>query len=289
MNAAALRDDSRRGLLRGAGIAFGCVLLTLVFALAQFPWDRLTPWLVGQIERATGARMEIAHLGASWSTRGPAAELQGLVLHFPGEEPLAIERLRVRPAFSASWLAGEPALAIELALAGGQVWGTVWPTGESGFDGSFEDIDTVELPPAFTPADLPLDGLLSGDADLRRRDGHWVGELSIYGEDGSLALPGLPIALPFDEFAANLSLGEDGNLSIEDGRFEGPLASFDATGTVALDAAGRPGALDLVVRVRDIDPSLQGIAESQGFLLNTSGGAEIVIRGTVDVPQIELR
>ncbi|MBW2240535.1 MAG: type II secretion system protein GspN [Deltaproteobacteria bacterium] len=283
-----LARGERGRLMRGLGIGFGCLLLTLVFAVAQFPWDRLTPWLVGQVEQASGARLEVAHLGSGWAMGGPAADLQGVVLHLPGEAPLEIDRLRVRPALSASWLDGEPALAIDLSVGEGQVRGTVWPSGATGFDGSFEDIYTADLPETLDLSNLPLDGLLSGDVDVRHVENRWAGDVSILGSDGSLVLPGLPIALPFDEFTADLRLEEETGLELENVRFEGPMASFDAEGTVALDAAGRPGALDLEIRVWGVDPSLRGMAESQGFPLGANGEAEISLGGTANAPQIDI-
>ncbi len=279
----------RGGWLRRLAIAAGCLVLTLMFAVAQFPWERLAPWLVGRIEQATGTRMELARLEGSWSATGPAAVLHGLVVHVPGRGPLAFERLRVRPALSTSWLAGEPALGVELALAGGSVVGTVWPVGEAGFDGRFDGIDTAALPEALAPDGLPVDGVLSGASDVRRQGHLWVGEVSVKGNDGSLALPSLPIALPYDTLLAELRLGEDGQVALDQGSLQGPLASFEAAGSLALDGAGRPGALDLTVLMRDVDPSLRGMLEQQGFRLDAGGGAEIAVGGTVAAPQIQLR
>ncbi|MCP3985937.1 MAG: type II secretion system protein GspN [bacterium] len=289
MTSADFPGNSHGGRMRGFAIALGCLILTLVFAVAQFPWDRLTPWLVTELEQATGTRMEVAELGSSWAAGGPAADLQGLVLHFPGEAPIAIDRLRIRPALSTSWLDGEPALTLDLALAGGQLTGTLWPTGAAGFDGSFEDIATADLPEFLDLTDLPLDGVLSGKADVRQQQNRWVGDVSILGNDGSLILPGLAIALPFDQLTADLSLREEAGLAVEELRFEGPMASFDAEGTVALDAAGRPGVLDLTVTVWDVDPSLRGMALSQGFRLDSNGEAKVSISGAVSAPRIELR
>ncbi|MCP5058207.1 MAG: type II secretion system protein GspN [bacterium] len=287
MTSASLPAERGR-LMRGLGIGLGCLLLTLVFAALQFPWNRLTPWLVGQVEQATGARIEVAQLGSGWAMGGPAADLQGLVLHMPGEAPLEIDRLRVRPALSASWFDGEPALAIDLSLGEGQVRGTVWPAGAAGFSGSFDDIYTADLPGALDLSSLPLDGSLSGDADVRHLENRWAGDVSILGSDGSLVLPGLPIALPFDEFSADFRLEEETGVELDSVRFEGPMASFDGEGTVALDPAGRPGALDLEIRVWGVDPSLRGMAESQGFRLGASGEAEISLSGTANAPQIDI-
>lgn len=289
MNPAGAADADRRPVLRGVAIGAACLLLTLVFAALQFPWDRLSPWLIGQIERATGVRMEIGQLGPSWSLTGPAARVDNLVLHLPGRTPLLIDWLRARPALSLSWLAGEPALGLVVGLAGGEVAGTLWPAGESGFDGDFHDVDTTRLPEAMRADDLPLEGLLSGAADLRQRGGRWAGELEVTGTDGSLLLPNLPIALPFDQVHAEVQLDEAGLLTLEGGTLDGPLASFEAEGTVTLDGAGRPEALDLQVTMRDVDPSLRGMLANQGFRLNADGGADLAIRGSARAPQIEVR
>ena len=45
----------------------------------------------------------------------------------------------------------------------------------------------------------------------------------------------------------------------------------------------------LTVTLWDLDPSLRGLAERQGFRLDASGGAEISIRGTATSPQIDFR
>lgn len=281
------RDGAELGgrpFLRGMAIGVGCLLLIVFFAVLQFPWERLRPSAIVLLERGTGAQVELADLAMGWSWTGPTMTTEGLVLTWPGMDPLRVDAAELGPALSFSWLSGEPALTVDLALAGGTIRGTVWPLGEIGFDGDFAGLlgSALPLPPGTDT--LPLDGVLSGEADLRRRAGVWQGDLRLAGEDGSLLLPGVPIAIPFDQVEIEVHLDEGGAITIHQVRLDGPMASFDASGTIGAGASLELAPLALDVDLRGVASALQDSLRSQGIPLDGSGNGRATISGSLSRP-----
>ena len=270
---------------RGVWIAVGCVALTLFFSVLQFPWERFRPFVQDSLARATGADVQMADLGMGLSLAGPTVKLAGLELRWPGEAPLRVDRAEAGLAYSFSWLRARPALAIDAELGGGELDGTVWPLGEMGFDGAFEDLGTetlANLP--FGAEELPVEGLLSGDIDVRREAEGWRGSVAVEGLDGNLLLPGLPIALPFDDLQLVLDLEDDGSIRVRRAQLEGPMASFDATGTIGASASLVSAPLEIDVELSSVSPALQTPLQRQGIPLDAGGGARFSLGGTASRP-----
>lgn len=274
------------GAVRGGFLTLACLALIAVFTLMQFPWDRFRPWLVSEITRASGADVELGELHLGFSLRGPVADLMGLQMSWPGQPVILLDMARVGPAFSTTWFQGEPALAIDVSIAGGTIDGTVWPLGALAFDGSFDEIDTTALPlPAgFDPP--PVDGVVSGEADLAQVAGRWAGEFEVTGANGSVAMPGVALAIPFDDLLVAATLGEDGSITILEARLDGPMASFDAEGSVGASARLELAPLDLRVQLRGVQPALAQPLRSQGIRLDGAGTAQVTVQGTPSQPLI---
>ncbi len=268
------------GAVRGGFLALACVALIGVFTLMQFPWDRFRPWLVSELRNASGADVELGELHLGFSLRGPVADLMGLQMSWPGQPPIVLDMARVGPAFSTTWLQGEPALAIDVSIAGGRIDGTVWPLGAIAFDGSFDEIDPGALPLPTGAGPPPVDGLVSGEADVAQIGGRWTGDLEVTGVNGSVAMPGVALALPFDDLLVAASLAEDGTLTIHEARLDGPMASFDAEGSVGASARLELAPLDLRVQLRDVQPALAQPLRSQGIRLDGAGSAQLTVSGT---------
>lgn len=279
-------EPSERPWLRGFAIGLGCLLLTLFLAVLQFPWERLVPRASGLVAQTTGARVELADLGMGWSWTGPTLAIEGLRLTWPGSEPVFVDAAELGPAFSSSWLSGEPALAVDLALAGGEVGGTLWPTGEIGFDGDFEGLESEALPLPPGTEELPLAGVLSGEADLRRGANGWQGDLVLAAADGNLLLPGVPVAIPFDEIEVDIDLGEGGAITVHELHLDGPMASFDVTGNVSPAPRLDMAPLNLDVDLRAVSPALHDPMRSQGIVLDAAGNGHATVSGTLSQPII---
>jgi len=274
------------GAVRGGFLTLACIALVAIFTLLQFPWDRFRPWMESQISLATGADVKLGALHLGVSLRGPVADLMSLQMSWPGQPSLVLDMARVGPALSTTWFQGEPALAIDVAIAGGRVDGTVWPLGALAFDGSFDDIDPAALPLPASMRPSPLDGIVSGEADVAQVDGHWVGDLEVSGENGSVALPGMALAIPFDEIALAATLVDDGSIEILEARLDGPMASFDAEGSLGASTRFEQAPLDLRVQLRGVQPALAGPLQSQGIRLDGAGTAQLTVQGTPGRPVI---
>ena len=79
-------------------------------------------------------------------------------------------------------------------------------------DGSVESLDLAVLPIAKYVDGLNLRGSLDAEIDLHYdAEENWIGSVTLSVEDGSVGLPGQPVAIPFATLDAQLSLGpEDG-------------------------------------------------------------------------------
>ncbi len=275
---------ARAGVLRG-GLGFAtCAALILFFTVLQFPWQRLRPWIVTQLSHATGAEVELDGLELGLSLRGPVADLAGVRVRHPGSPMIALDTARVGPAFSTSWLSGDPALAIDLWVAGGAIVGTVWTGDALGFAGRFEGIDPAALPLPLGTGPTPIDGVISGRADVVQVGGRWAGAVHLESRSGSLALPGLPLALPFDVLGVDLDLGEDGSVRVSDGRLDGPMASFDVSGSIGPGPQLAQSPLALDVQLRGVQPALREPLRGQGIVLDGTGSARIRLEGTPSRP-----
>ncbi len=271
-------------LAQGGCLTVGGVILILLFAALQFPWERMRPIFESQLAMATGANVRLEALDLGISTRGPVADVMGLSMTWPGQPPFVLEMARVGPALSTSWFSGQPALAVDMAIAGGGVVGTIWPTGDLGFDGSFRDINPELLPLPQGSSPSPIDGVVSGTADVEQIAGQWAGDLRLNGQHGSVALPGLPLALPFDELAIDVTLGEDGSVEIRQASLDGPMASFDAQGAVGAAASMDLAPIDLQVDLRGVQQALHDPMRQQGIQLDGNGAGRVTVSGTASRP-----
>ncbi len=290
MGVAIGRSPHRQGVasrgLRGLWIGLGCLLLVLLFTLLQFPWDRLRPWIIEQLRATTGAEFELTRLDLGLSLRGPTATCTGLTLRWPGSPTLVLDRAEIAPALSLSWLRGAPALAVQIELADGVVEGTLWPSSEPAFDGGFENLDLAALPLAPEPEPLPLDGSVSGRADVVLQRGRWVGALRVHAVEGSLVLPGFPLAIPFDQLAVDLDLGPDGRVAVRKAEIEGPMVSAVARGALGPAPRLQLAPLDLEVELRAMEPALADPLRGQGISVDETGRASFRVEGTGGRPLI---
>ena len=121
------------GFRRVLAIAAAAVLLTGVFLVVGFPYDRLTPRITQAIETATGARVSIGRLGLGVAWLGPQLRAWDLDVTTPGGRRIPIDRLRVHPAWSMSWLRGVPSVVVAVRSPLGEIDGTLRIGGQPAF------------------------------------------------------------------------------------------------------------------------------------------------------------
>lgn len=269
------------------GVPLAGMLLVALFVFLGFPYDLLREALAAQVSAASGARIAIAELAPRVSPLGPALEARGVSAELPDGTRLRLDRARLRPAWSLSWLRGAPALAVDLAAPEGRLHGTLYAGGEPGFDGALEGVVLKDLPLEAWVPDLALDGLADADVDVVRGEAGPTGRVALHAREGSVGLPGLPVALPFARFEADAELGADGRLlRVERLVLDGPMLAVEGEGELGaaarVEAAPLSGHVRLDVRESGVRPMIQGL----GIRLDRDGRAEATLSGTLGQPRL---
>lgn len=276
------------GRLHRVAIAVGCVLLTAIFTFLLFPWSRLGPWVSGRISASSGARVTVRATHASLGWLGPDLRVEGLSLSWPDGRKLQLDTGSVRPALSFSWLRGAPALAVTAAGPQLRGRGTFWPD-RPAFTGNVETGDAAVLLASWVPPGGPvLSGPLRAQLALTAPSspGPATGTIVLAGKEGSVALPGLPMALPYQSLAGTLRLEPGGPMRIDGLQLDGPLLSLEATGTVRLGPSPSRSPLDLRVKLRGVDRALSRPLSALGIRLAADGSGQVHLGGTLGAPAV---
>jgi type II secretion system protein N len=274
----------RRLLLVGVPIA-GVILVAFFFFLG-FPWDSLRDLVASQASTVTGTRIAIAELGPGFTPLGPALEARGVTATLPGGEALRLNRARVRPAWSLRWLRGDAALAVDLSAPEGRLRGTVYAGSEPGFDGRIDELDLGRLPLSGVAPDLALDGLATADVDVRSGERGPEGRVELHAVEGSVGLPGLPVALPFQSLDAAATLGGDAQLRLERFALGGPMLSAEGEAVVASAPAFATAPLDATLHIEVHEAGVRPMVRNLGVRLDAGGRADVRLGGTLAAPTI---
>lgn len=272
--------------LQRIGIPVGAVLLTLFFVAAGFPYDRVRDLVAAQVGRALQAEVRMRSLGPSLSLLGPGVHVEGLDVALAGGQRLALDEATVRPAWSMSWLRGRPALHVDLAGPQGRAVGTLTLGAEPGFDGDLDQVDLSKLPLESALSGLSLDGIASGTLDLRRTGAGPRGSFDLEARGGSVALPGVPVALPYETLEAKGKLTDQLLAEGLEVALTGPMLTAQISGTVGQAAIPAAAPLDLALRVQVVDPSLQPMLMGTGLRFGQDGSAEMKLTGTAGRPML---
>jgi type II secretion system protein N len=281
--AAAGRFRIRRVLL----FTLGYVALTLLFVLLRFPIDRLTPRVEALASAASGAQVSIGGLEFHLVALLPELSALDAVVTWPAHTRLQLDRVRVRPAWSLSWLRGDPSLALSVRRAAGRVRGVARFGDTPGFRGAVTAVDLMHLPPALLgDAGVAFDGKLDGEVDLRMADTGPEGAVTLRASDGSLSLPMLPMGVPFESFEGALQLGGDVLVTVQSLALEGPLVALTGSGTVGRAATSALAPLALAARLEVREPALRQLFANGDITLGPDGVAELSIGGTLSNPVV---
>jgi type II secretion system protein N len=270
--------------LQRVGIPLGAIALTLLFVIAGFPYDRIRDTVASKAGQALRAQIRMAEFGPTLTLLGPGLQAKGLDIAFADGQRLAFESVRIRPAWSFSWLRGHPAFHVDLAAAEGRAIGTLSTGAEPGFDGVLEHVDLAKLPLEAALSGLSLDGIADARVDLQRTAAGPRGSLDITAKGGSIALPGMPVALPFETLTAKTELTETNlaeGLSVD---LQGPMLTAQITGNVGQAAVLSMAKLDLQLRMKVVDPSLRPMLAGAGLRFAQDGSAEMHLMGSAGQP-----
>jgi type II secretion system protein N len=276
-----------KGWLALASIGF---VLFFFFLVIGFPYDRLAEFIAAEVKQSAGVQLTIGELG-------PSLHLQGLGLRAknvgiegsPGDpqaaEPYYLDRATVRAAWSTSWLRGRPAIHADLKGPLGRLSGTYTMGPEFGWDGVLEGVDLAAPPIREMLPNVYLTG--RGDAEMNVKRGLLGPEGSVLFEltEGSVAFGDFPLAIPYENVAGSLVLGNETYLTIEELKVEGPLLSADVTGSIESSSLFLEAPMDLTIQMQ-VNEDLQIPLESAGVRFDKDGLARVRISGTPDEPII---
>jgi len=281
------RATARRRARSGGGrrgIALvAIVLLLLVFLVARFPYRQLLPPMLEAARSATGAEIDVADLGLGLGLGGPQVVASGVRLRWPAAPEVSLDAVRVRPAWSFAWLSGAPVWHVDATGPAGAWTGNV---ASDRVAGEWREVDADALPWVLLGAMAPLHGRLSGEVELARSDGAWLGTAQLSGNEGSVDLPGLPVAIPFVAIEAQLDVAP-ALVTLSGGRIQGPLVTANVGGTASADGgAFSAWPLDLEVDIEQVDPALRGYLGPLGIPVDGQGRAKVRVTGTLAAPYL---
>lgn len=260
--------------------------LTLLFIHLGFPYEPLVARAFEMIEPQLGITIACDEVWGDIGFFGPAIQARGVVVSRRDGDDVEIERLSLRPAWSTSWLRGQPSVYVEARTPIGDVSGEIAVGDPVAVDGSFESLDLAALPIAKYVDGLNLRGSLDAEIDLHYdAENHWIGSATLSVEDGSLGLPGQPVAIPFETLDAQLSLGpEDGIfLTIDSATLVGPMVAASASGQIARGRRG-PDKIDIEFELSVVDETLRPLFRRLGLRLGDDGKIQARLGGTLANP-----
>jgi type II secretion system protein N len=271
---------------RRSAIVLGCGLLTLFFFAVRFPYDRFREPLVALVGAASGAEVQVGALSGGLGIGGITLVAAPATLLWPTGARLELTRVALRPAWSLSWLRGQPALHLDLRAPAGRLAGTVWPGEPAAFAGGVHELVLEQLPSELLAAaqGFAVTGRLDADADLSFAGGVLGGELSLDVREGALSAPGSPISIPFDRLEAELGVEGGQTLRVSSASLSGPMVEGSAVGQLGLAGDLDAAPLDVQLDLRVADPSLRGVLAPLGVRLDSEGRGKLHLRGSLGSP-----
>jgi type II secretion system protein N len=267
------------------GVPCAGVLLVAFFLIRGFPYDKLGELIAKRIEQSHGIHLTVGDVGPALQLAGPALEGTQLRVAFPDRSPQQIHRALIRPAWSMSWFAGEPALHVEVESPAGNADGTLRWNGSASWVGTIRDA-RPELPPI---ADwIPIgsfEGALEATLDVSMDENGLEGRVEFEIRDGSTSIPGLSSPLPFESLTAAVTLGGDAYLKLTSLSFEGPLASGSGSGKIGRAESIEEAPIGFAFQL-DLKPELARTAKGDVMKIKPDGSALLRISGTVAEPRI---
>ena len=273
------------GFRRALAIGVAASVLTSVFLVAGFPYDRLATRAAAAIARATGTRVTIGRLDLRMTWIAPRLRAWDVNVAWPSGSAY-FQSIRVQPAWSTAWLRGTPALLIALRSPTGEVNGTVIGGAEPSFDGKLRQVSLSTLPLHEIAPGIQLDGRVDAQIDVTIAEAGPQGSAHFEATEGSLTLPLLPIGVPFDKLSGDLALGGDSLAVLDAFDLAGPLVTLTASGTIGRNADPNLAPLALKARIEARDPTVRSMLQAQGVALDASGAAAVEIGGTLGSPEV---
>ncbi len=263
----------------------GGVALVLFFLIRGFPYDSLVNRITSTLEPVLGVEFIITEVGPTFGWAGPGLEALGVHVRFPDANSVRVDRILVRPAWTTAWFRGAAAVYLELDSPSGSAMGSL-EFGESPvFEGSVQNLDLEELALLDMLPSGGVEGRMDATFSLVIGEAGPEGSVTFEMRDGSLSIPNMPIALPFQKILGELQLGGDAYLTIESLTLEGPIVSGSGGGTIAKAPSFERAPLRMEFDL-NVKPALAGGARAAGLRVDSKGDTKVRISGTVSNPRI---
>lgn len=266
------------------GLAFVGLALATLFVFLGFPYDRLADLISDRVRQQTGVELGMASLGPSFGFAGPGLLATDVDVRLQDGNRVALDRARVRLAWSLSWFRGTPAIHAGLASPLGEAVGVFTLNGAGAWRGELRQVSLEKLPLSALWPGLAAQGELEGAVDLRLMDVGPVGRVDFEAHEGSLTLPGLRVAIPFEYVESAIAFEEDTRVTIEAFVLEGPLLSADVRGQLAPTEPLGDSRIALEIELQS-EPGIRSLLESAGLVVNDDGSAVLRVGGTVANPR----
>jgi len=259
------------------------VVLTLTFVFLGFPYSDLIP-AANNLSGANGVR--IGEIQPRLTVGGPGFSVHRLSFGDGPMESVELEQLTVRPAWTTSWLSGEPALAIRIRSPLGEAEGVLTWNEARHVKGQITIPDLAALP--FPPdTSIALAGSMQAEVDLNIQNltGNGPeGEIRFEALAGSASHSNIPMPLEFETFSGRIELGSESGLTLEAMEIDGPIFSAEVDGFVDLPEANRPATMDLDFNLHVKNPALRMLLSGFGLGFDGGGRAIFNLGGTVQNP-----
>lgn len=277
------------GRLVSVALPLASLLLVAIFVLILFPYARFREIAVARLAQSTGASVSLDELAGGLSIGCARVTANRLSLRWPDRRELLLERAEIRPAWSLSWMRGEPALHLDLTGPVGSATGTLWPGASLAFAGQLRGIDLALLPLDLLADPPPVLGRVDAEIDLRQGSTGPIGSIRFVSSDGSIALPDLPFGIPFQQARGELRRSDSGAITVRGFELSGPMLAASLEGTIAPSGRRDEGALDLQGELTAADPALRSMIQPYGFRFDSTGAARFRVSGTVSRPVLRQR
>ena len=262
------------------------LILVAVFVFLRFPFGEFAPSLARQLSQTTGGEVLIGDIEPQWTIGGPGMAARDVRLLMPARTRIDIDPLTIRPAWSTSWLQGDPAFRVVASSTLGEVDGIFVLGDVPSWSGEFIEIDLGQLPLPPTEG-FAVEGLVTGDASLSLGNEGARGPVRFDAVTGRVDHSALPVGIEFDRISAELILGGLQSIEIQKLEFTGPVIEASGNGTVLTPSPQQEPNLDLNVEIEIKNPPLRAMLQGMGLPLVDQGRSRFSIQGTPSQPRLQ--
>ena len=265
------------------GTPIAAIALIALFTFLRFPYDQFGPVISQQLSQMTRTDVRIAGIEPVLTWAGPGMAAVDVRVAPPDGQPISIERLMLRPAWSAGWLKSQPTLKLELESSLGTANGILTVGSDPSWLGRIEVPDMSQLPLAKGNA-IGLTGSMSANAYLQLASGRAVGPVQFEAKSGSFSHPEIPIPVEFEQVQGALIFGGQNLIELKEVQLDGPVIAADIGGVVLAPVGGQEPRLDIEVVVEVKSAPLKAMMRGMGLRIDRSGRTAFKLGGTPSRP-----